>query len=257
MIQFRLGNILTLCSLLLCSSYTLKAQIMFVDEEKFQLRISHIDEFTHRMNLEKDYTGQIITADTDTVKLKKTLATLFNMDSIGCAYTEQTALQLTDTLLTRRHYLKLTDSTVYVRVDCEATYKRKETELSLVLRMDTLGNGNKKWYLADACGAFTEWMIADSTVYLSPAMHGTNFMSMPNILKLNKELLPCYAGNTYRQDRLSMLFAWLYDGSIEIKRIKSVEYVLIHIPNYIITVRRNDNLRDTTSGWQIVQIKKN
>lgn len=237
-------------------SHTLQAQVLFVDEEKFQFRVSHMDEFVHRMNLDTDCFGNPITSETDSLVLKKTLATLFTIDSIGKSYSDSVGIRLMDSLLTRRYPLKWTDNTVYTLATCKAKFKRKDVDLRLKLKMDTLQNGNRKWVIADAFGSFEDFMLKDSSVFLSPAMHGTNFMSLGGILDLNKNLLPCYAADSSRLDRLSLFFAWLYDGSLTIQGFQTIEYVFSHIPGLSFHVCRNDNMRGMTSGWQIVRIEQ-
>lgn len=240
-----------LLTILTCS---LQAQIFFVDEEKFQLRVSHMDEFIHRMNLETDCFGEPVTSESDSLTLKKTLATLFSIDSVGRSYSDSIAVMLMDSFLTRNYSFKWTDTTVYALATCKAKYKRKELELTLQLRMDTLKNGNRKWFIADALWSLEDFMQKDSAIFLSPAMHGTNFLSLPGILDLNSSLLPSYTADSFHMDNLSFLLAWLYDGSLTIQGFKSIEYVFSHIPGFTFVVGRNDNLRANTSGWQIMKI---
>lgn len=161
-----------------------------------------------------------------------------------------------DSITTRKYPVHFGDSTFSAVVSCSGIYKKNQVDWRMELQVRNIRKHEDKWIITSANGKLFDVFTRDSSFFISPALHGVSFMSLPGDMRVNKNLIVSLTDDNYQVDNLSLLFGWLYSGSLVIDKVTHVEYLFKHIPGYILYVKQNNTMKRVVSGWQIYRIEK-
>ena len=140
---------------------------------------------------------------------------------------------------------------------CNALYKGKETTLTLELATEKIKDYMYKWVIVDASGEVLNLKPQKQNpgLAISPVDHEVNFISLRHVTSDEGVNIMNYKGKSPRLDPLSVFFALVQSGALQVKHVRMLEYRFTIAPLYEFTVR--NFIRDAmNSGWLIADFKK-
>ena len=244
---FVIGN--TFCS---------QAQVIgsLLNEKQIRASVNLVDEFMARFNL--DVESPIFDINDNDYEAKCILY-LFNgkmfKSSEDSLFVE--AKSFVDTVLTNKIRLKYSDSLWYAKAKCHGKFKGKDVDFTLFLTVENRRDSMYKWTISNVDGSIFKLKPSRKTAkaMLMPDDHETNFMSLYRITTEKDDYVTYYANKKFKTDELSVFFALVYYGLLDIEYVADLEFFFLQVPGYVFSIKNFDRETDN-SGWLINSFNK-
>lgn len=252
-----LGRIYVLIVLVACSLQA-TAQYVLPDltfEERFAAHVTSMDEFMNRFNGKESKPGLA----NDSLSRINNIIHLFDSDIAKRTQSfDSLKKEIGDFALTVSKWekqLSLKDSQAWGEVICKMKYKKKAIKVTLLMQLDSIGNGRSRWGIAGAKGLKEVGVYKDKLMTISPVDHETHFVSLEDFFLLNKELIPSLRSKGYVVDELSLLMGLSMAGDIQFEHVENLKFHFFEVPGYVFSVEEIG--RDGyNTGWLITRFEK-
>ncbi len=239
------------------------SQITEQEKEGFRRRVKGIEQFIKRFNFEEDIQGKEIKGlemSTEDFVSNRKNSLIYLLD-----YQQYSDISPAEEKLVFGFidYVNKPDSTAlfldfyddrwYAVTTLAATYQGKPTEVRLTLKNEQTGQQQSKWVVVGAKVEFLEMRPKNPSAFLPPNASGTNFIDLADALE-NPENALAYTSSQYQLDPLALFFAQLQLGALKMGRVKNVEFHLLQLPGWAITIKEFNRLDAPNSGWLISNI---
>ena len=152
-------------------------------------------------------------------------------------------------------YLHFYDSQWYAEAYCIFENKERDVSVKLYLKNQSQADSSSKWVIAGVSSELFEYPGSyDTSRYLSPVSHGTDFIGLYNALKDRKNLLN-YFVRDFEADPMTYFILLLQRNELNLKLIKKVRYHFLTIPGWVFTVDYF-NRKIGATGWLISGLSK-
>ncbi|MGV8136010.1 MAG: hypothetical protein AB2L20_12405 [Mangrovibacterium sp.] len=242
-----------------------------LDDDYYQLRVKHVEDFINRFNYHYDARGNK-TYYNDTLKDQRAfeIIKLFSKsllerycetgdegqiiykneeENLLEKFIQTVALDSVPLLLT------FTSKDWIAENKCLVKYKGKVDTITLFMgfEFDAL-QGTGKWAI-DSCRIPFIDISPANKVQLSPVSHNMNFMGLGKTVETNPEEFPGFAAKNYRPDYLSILFFLIKSKQLVFEYVEKSIYHFRQIPGYYFAV---ENVKESSahSGWLITRLEK-
>ncbi len=230
-----------------------------VTDEKYFFEVKQIEDFIDRFNFSPQssfinyYTKKYPNAKLNRMDLIKTLF-----------YREGIKKKSLDTLKRflalvanpkQPSYLSFYEKNWYANLDCTFLLKGKPVDVKLVLEIQVDDERTKacRWVI---CGMKSERLTFpesfDSTKFISPSSHGTDFLALDKILADKKNIVSYFYSN-FKPSNLTLLMDALQNESLKFIQVNSVSYYFFQIKDWLIEVNYKYN-KSNYSGWLISRL---
>lgn len=223
------------------------------DPIDYRLKVKQLDEFMRRFNLQ-DVPSLFQNEDT---LLQETYSMTAVFDFQLVKNRQNEVREFVATMLDNKVKLNYTDSNWIAVAHCNAIYKGKETTLTLELATEKVKDFIYKWVIIGASGEILELkpLKQNPGLAISPVDNEVNFISLKHITSKEGQNILNYKGKSAQLDAMSVFFALVNSGQLQIKNVQQLEYKFIIAPFYEFTVR--NFIRDAmNSGWLIADFHK-
>ena len=253
---------------LLCFNFT-EAQIIKSSDNKLPssiemiMQVKQFNQFIERFNYERTFDDKPIdSVFASQINRKQYINYLFNLsdkDLDSNLVYKNLKNSFIDEIIMNNLYLSKLLKNTYVVADCNVFFKGKKENLQLTLQKIVDKDSSSEWKIVSAFADFIKISsIKDTNVYIPPNANETNFMRICDLLS-DKQLISSYFYHSYEIDYLSIFHYLLFTNQIELKNVKSINYYIFDIPNWIMVVS-DFNRKSINSGWLIsdlIHIEKN
>lgn len=232
----------------LCLSQIIPDMI-FVKE--YTEKVRSMDEFINRFNGIED-AGSI---EGDTCNSINRLIKLFDYEMERNNMTDDDLKSLItgfiDRVIAENLKLNITDSLLYAEAQSSVTFHGKNYKMKLVLQSEAISADEVRWAIIGIEGLKENGIIDTTrTTLISPVEHEMHFMSLPETLSYNKDIVMGIVGNNVEIDELSVFLTMIMCGEICVNTVDKVIFHSFNIPGYhFIIHEKKGNGRN--SGWLI------
>lgn len=243
---------LVACCMQATAQYVLPDQTF---EERFAAHVTSMDEFMRRFNGKESKPG----IEKDSLNRINNIIHLFDAD-LAKKTTSKDSLKnaIMDFALTAGNWekqLTLKDSRVWAEAICRMKYKKKAIKVTLLMHLDSIGNGRSRWGIAGVKGLKEAGVYTGNLSTISPVDHETHFISLEDFFLLNRELIPSLRAKGYTIDELSLFIGLSMSGSILFEHVEDLKFHFMEVPGYAFCVEEIG--RDGyNAGWLITRLEK-
>ena len=227
------------------------AQMLFVDEGHFISRVKQLEQFIGRFNNTESIDG-IKKNMFDATREDKFNAwkSVFKNDETK-AY-ERKVLDFLRYVDDQDIRLDINDQNLYARVNCTVYYQGVKRNIVLTLANEANINDGYKWAIAGAYADFLDLKekMTDSTRFIHPAAHNTNFTELNKAINNDGENITAYTSAKFKQDHLSTLAYLIHKKEIRLATVDNIAFEFLSIPHWIMAVEFF-NYQDGNSGWLV------
>lgn len=223
------------------------------DPIDYRLKVKQLDEFMRRFNLQ-DVPSLFQNEDT-LLQESYSMTAVFDFQLVKGR--KDDVREFVATMLNNNVKLAYTDSNWIAVAHCNAIYKGKETTLTLELATEKVKDFIYKWVIIGASGDVLELKPQKQNpgLAISPVDNEVNFISLNHITSKECQNILNYKGTSAQLNPMSVFFALVNSGQLQIKNVQQLEYKFTIKPYYEFTVR--NFIRDAmNSGWLISDFKK-
>ncbi len=223
------------------------------DPIDYRLKVKQLDEFMRRFNLQD--VPSIFQNDDTLLQNVYSMTAVFDFQVVQNRKDE--VREFVTTMLENKIKLSYTDSNWIAVAHCNAVYKGKETTLTLELATEKVKDYIYKWVIIGASGDILNLkpLKQNPGLAISPVDNEVNFISLKHITSKEGLNILNYKGKTAQLDPMSVFFALVNSGQLQIQNVQQLEYKFTIAPLYEFTVR--NFIRDVmNSGWLIADFKK-
>ena len=223
------------------------------DPIDYRLKVKQLDEFMRRFNLQ-DVPSLFQNEDT-LLQEAYSMTAVFDFQVVKNRKDE--VREFVATMLNNKVKLAYTDSNWVAIAHCNAVYKGKETTLTLDLATEKVKDYIYKWVIVGASGDILDLnpLKQNPGLAISPVDNEVNFISLNHITSVEGQNILNYKGKSANLDAMSVFFALVNSGQLQIKHVQQLEYRFTIAPFYEFTVR--NFIRDAmNSGWLIADFRK-
>lgn len=239
-----------------------KAQSNVVQQDvNFAFQVKQVDEFFDRFNLDtlkhnflEDFLKANGFANRDTFDRAYFIKTLFNVtDSLNSRLANEFINEVTNA--EKPIYIDFYDDNWYALLECEFQFASKPVKINLVLKNQVKENRTSKWIIQSVTSPiFKQKPALDSTKIMAPMSHAVDFMNLEKSLS-DKKNLENYFKKDFDADELSEFYFLINNGLLSFKRMISIKYYFLQIPNWQLEVNYFTKV-GINSGWLISQFRK-
>lgn len=237
-------------SFLLCASTFAQGLETTPELENFKYHVKQIEEFMERFN------GETSLFDKDKPDWQqKNLMLLFERDVYVKRKTD--ADHFIAQAISRRARLHFNDSTWLAEAECNAEYAGKPTRVTLLLSLESAGEGMLKWVLCGAEGKVLALSPQKSVAGLkiSPVDHELNFISLSAATTRDAVNIACYKGRSIQVDKLSVFLALVHERRLKIHSVQNLRFHFnTHGLSFIVS---SYDKKGINSGWLISNFQVN
>ena len=223
------------------------------DPIDYRLKVKQLDEFMRRFNLQ-DVPSLFQNEDT-LLQEAYSMTAVFDFQVVKNRKDE--VREFVATMLNNKVKIAYTDSNWVAVAHCNAVYKGKETTLTLELATEKVKDYIYKWVIVGASGDILDLkpLKQNPGLAISPVDNEVNFISLKHITSVEGQNILNYKGKSAKLDAMSVFFALVNSGQLQIKHVQQLEYRFTIAPFYEFTVR--NFIRDAmNSGWLIADFRK-
>lgn len=223
------------------------------DPIDYRLKVKQLDEFMRRFNLQ-DVPSLFQNEDT---LLQKAYGMTAVFDYQIVKSRKDEVREFVATMLNNNIKLAYTDSNWKAIALCNVVYNGKETSLTLELATEKVKDFIYKWVIIGASGDVLELkpLKQNPGLAISPVDNEVNFISLSHITSNEGQNILNYKGKSTKLDAMSVFFALVNSGQLQIKNVQMLEYKFTITPFYEFTVR-NFIRNAMNSGWLIADFNK-
>lgn len=254
-------RILLLSAVLLSMPRQALSQIFttVIDETALQFRVKQVDEFFQRFNYEVTYTGEQPSDGRNSETGRKNLMTLFNMDKfMDEKHKPNTMMQeFMEYVLAKDVKLHYEDTTWCAEVKTSIICEGKKYNATLTLKTERVKDVIFQWVITDVSSPLFTCFPTKPKGHLSisPASHGTGFISLPESVNLNKTAVATALPQGYKRSVLSAFDYLFASGKAKLGPVTNVVY-RFNIGKYAFIVEHIEKAKGYNQGWLINSIKK-
>jgi len=229
----------------------------FIDETELQFKVKQIDEFMQRFNFEVTYDGTRVNDSLPRDVRLKNMYTLFDLDKfpVKAGVPDSVMSGFCNYVIDNGHRLSYEDSTWQAEAVCNAIFKSKKTNISLILRTEQIKDILYHWVLTDVKSPLFDDMYkeAKDSLFISPAEHGISFITLPRIINLSVTDVNTIFHKDWHPDMLSVFYYLIASNML---KLQSVDHVIYHftIGDYQFDVERVERDKSYNSGWLISKL---
>jgi hypothetical protein len=229
-------------------------------KEHLYFQVKQLDEFMQRFNYKIDVYGRKIDS-THPITRQQYLFSLFDINYLkNISQTEKSNLKaFVDEVInsTKPQFLQFANENLFAQAQCQVSYKGRENKMQLLLRVEATPNSGAKWVIADVKSDFLRLSPRknDSSLYIPPNSHETNFMSMRQAFQQHSEQVLTYTRPDFQVDEMSIFVFEIANKNLKIKFIDKITYHFLQLEGWIFTVDFF-NRADKNSGWLISRLLK-
>ncbi len=220
------------------------------DPITFKRQVKQLDEFMSIFNREHIPVGLDSTAGNLDEML---LLSLFDVD-----FAEQNAADVMDfieSIVRNNEKLSYNDTGWYALANCHVTIDKKETEITLVLKVEFIDPSMYKWVIVSAFGdelSLTP-LKRSKMRKIFPLENEVDFMQLSTITSHDQENILNYSAHGFIIDQTSVFYALVSSKRLEIRHVSELTYQF-QTKNHMFWIKFF--ARETTnSGWLIYDIK--
>lgn len=272
-------KVLLLYSFLLLP-FSIRSQGLYEDtrwKENHALEVKVLDEFIDRFN--KDTSSEFLSNLRNIYRGKlpprsTMVKSLFDRNQKwDTSLVKNFALTVTKKGAPR--FIHFNDNDWYAHVRCKVTYQGKSKQLDLILKVEEGINHSEKWVIVSAMADFLKFKYPKSgsnvpvprlcgsdlrdpnnqtTVFLDPMSHGTNFINLYQAF----EDPPKFKDYLYEgplTEQIQLLMKLVNEKSIRFDYVQHISYHFLQLPGYIMVVEYF-NRNSKNSGWLISNLLK-
>ena len=181
----------------------------------------------------------------------------FNKDALQYSeeYMEK-VLQFVEEVVEGKAYLDKHSDQIRAVATTQVIVNGKLDTVNIILNQKVEEPNLVRWVILDMEGGFLEIPERDTTQlhFLSPVSHELGFMDLKKALK-EPAVTVNYIREDFQYDRLSAFLYGLYQGSIEVNEIISVDMEIPLLDRYLIKVGER-MIRESVIGLTIVDLKR-
>lgn len=242
-----------------------------LDDDYYQLRVKHVEDFINRFNYAFDARGNK-TFYNDTLKDNRAfeILKLFSKpilekycemgdegqiiykkgkDNLLENFIQTVALDSVPLMLT------FTSNKWMAENNCKVKYKGKVENITLFMGFEYhTQQGTGKWVIDSCQIPFIDISQANKN-QLSPVSHNMNFMGLGKTAETNPEEFPGFASINYKPDYLSVLFFLIKSKQLVFENVEKSTFHFRQIPGFYFAV---ENVKENSahSGWLITRFEK-
>lgn len=223
------------------------------DPIDYRLKVKQLDEFMRRFNLQ-DVPSLFQNEDT-LLQDAYSMTAVFDFQIVKNRKDE--VREFVATMLNNKVKLAYTDSNWVAIAHCNAIYNGNETTLTLELATEKVKDFIYKWVITGASGEILDLkpLKQNPGLAISPVDNEVNFISLKHITSREGRDILNYKGKSSQLDAMSVFFALVNSGQLQIKNVQQLEYKFTIAPFYEFTVR-NFIRGAMNSGWLIADFHK-
>jgi len=244
--------------LLLCYTAISDAQNVVITDEQFLRDVAHfqvkdVAQFMDRFN---DQEQVVFKNDTAPDRYKNLLG-LLNLRDTALRRDTNTIAFINEVFGQKdKKQLTVTDSDLYAAVQCVFVYHGKEKVFTVWLKPEAAENGGHYWGLIGVqSDLFSLPNDPKSARHLiNPMNHEVGFSELSKGLTHKKDIYE-YMPADYHPEHLSAFLAYVHNGDLQFKNIRSVDFDFLQINGWLFTVKEFFRV-DLNSGWLIADIKR-
>ena len=228
-------------------------------DENFVFEVKQIEDFIDRFNLLPDnYFIKYYNSQNPDNKLTRTemIKSLYDRSSLKKEGLDTLKKFLTYVTNPKQpSYLNFYGGNWYADLDCQFEQKGKPVKIKLVLeiQVDDFTSYACRWVI---CGVKSDLLsipeALDSTKFISPASHGTDFLALDKILNDKKGLVNYFYSN-FKPSNLTLFVNELRNGNLKFIQVNSVAYDFFQVKGWGIEVKNFPN-HTKLSGWLISRL---
>lgn len=223
-------------------------------QTEFKFRVKQLDEFMARFNGEESVDVDVV----DSLKPALNLLYLFNREWFT-AHTDsmkQVAEDFIGTVIDNRTKLHYDDEDWFAEVSCYCTYQGKPDSLTLFLKPEKLEEFQFRWVIVGAKGTLLKLNPGKRNhgLDIMPNDHEVAFRALSKVATLGSDNILNYAPYAYTPDALSVFYALVYAGALNIESTGRIVYHFCEVPGYVFRVERF-NRKGNNTGWLISDVR--
>lgn len=251
--------ILAILLLMACNSMNAQIFTSVIDEQALEFRVKQIDEFMKRFNYEVDYRGELPKDRLNKEERKKNMMTLLNLDKFfdNNKQLDSISSAFIDEVIGKDLSVYYEDTTWTAFAKGKIMYEGKAHDVTYSLKTEKIKNVMYKWVINDIqspiFGKYRQEQ--EGKITISPASHGTNFISLPETFNLNSKVVGTSFSKDYHRNTLAVFDFLFFTGKIKAISITNVKFNFI-VGNYEITIERIEKNKGNNQGWLINDIKR-
>ncbi len=228
-------------------------------DEKYYFEVKQIEDFIDRFNFSpqssfiKYYSKNYPNAKLNRTDLIKTLFYREGMKKKSLDTLKNFLALVTNAK--QPSYLSFYAKNWYANLDCAFLLNGKPVNIKLVLEIQIDDEKTKacRWVI---CGMKSERLTfpekIDSTKFISPSSHGTDFLALDKIL-VDKKNIVSYFYSNFKPSNLTLFMDALQNESLKFIQVNSVSYYFFQINDWIIEVNYKYS-KSNYSGWLISRL---
>lgn len=240
-------------------SHSYAQKINGVTNENYVYEVKQIDDFIDRFNFSPDnyfikYYNKNFPGNTlNRTDLIKTLYYREGMKKSSLDTLKKFIAFVTNPK--QPSYINFYGKDWYANLDCLFEMKGKPIKIKLVLeiQVDDVKTLACRWVI---CGIKSEQITipeaVDTTKFISPASHGTDFLALDKILN-DKNNLVSYFYSNFKPSTLTLFVDELKKGDLKFIQVNSVSYYFFQVKDWGIEVNYKYN-KSNYSGWLISRL---
>lgn len=258
-------SVFLLLLFVLCSSSKAQEFTSVFDELELQRRVNSVDEFFKRFDFETDFKGEKVpivndSISVDTILKRNTLISLLNYDTFLNSKNELDSVSscFINYVMKNNKKIYYTDSTWFAEAFSSFMKNGKVYPLKIYLRTELVKDIIYKWVIFDVQSPFFNCLedTAHVELSISPGAHGTEFMTLPDIVNLNIKSVRTLFPKKYFTNRLSIFEYLVSTGQIKLSFVTKVVYHF-HMDKYDFIVQKFQKRKSYNQGWLINKINSN
>lgn len=250
-----------LCVFFLCLNIESYSQFLTrtnFNENILKARVKQIDEFISRFNLEEDWEGKKITQSVDDDFYRKSVTILLSHDVfVKDGNLTELANEFIESLVANKYHLHYEDTTWVAKMDCNVSLNGNKEIITIYLKTHKIKENEYIWIIKDVSGKIFNTKNADSKSkpFISPSEHEISFIGLIDKTYIKSDMSLMF-GNSYIEDKKSMLACLLNNGLLKITSINHLSFDFSTIPNWNFTVSRIEKDGVYNTGWLITNLNK-
>lgn len=251
--------LLLFCILFFKDSYSQKNS--HLEDENFEYEVKQIEDFIDRFNFSPDsyfikyyqnkFPGKKLTRES-------LVKTLFNYQSFKPGAADTIKKFIATVVNPKKEcFLNFYRRDWFAALDCQFERKGKPVKVRLILEIqvdDTITYACR-WVI---CGIKSDMIsipdFRDSTRFINPSSHGTDFLALDKILNDKKNIVSYFDAN-FKPSNLSLFVNELRKGNLNFVQVNSITYHFFQIKGWEIEVKYFLN-NTKISGWLISKVYK-